>query len=58
MRRRLAINVDFLRPSYQEQLRYRSNQNLVEPWAIDETETMTNKIAYLYADVADGQAAL
>ncbi|NLF64691.1 MAG: DUF1998 domain-containing protein, partial [Chloroflexi bacterium] len=47
MRRELAINVDFLRPSYQEQLQYRSNQNLVEPWAIDETETMTNaKIAY------------
>jgi len=41
MRRELAINVDFLRPSYQEQLQYRSNQNLVEPWAIDETETMT-----------------
>lgn len=47
LRRELAIKVDYLRPDYQEQLRSRSNQYLVEPWAIDETELMVNAtIAY------------
>jgi hypothetical protein len=40
MRRELAIKVDFLRQDYQEKIRYKSNQYLVEPWAIDDAEQM------------------
>ncbi|HET6447304.1 MAG TPA: DEAD/DEAH box helicase [candidate division Zixibacteria bacterium] len=47
MRRELAINVDYLRPDYQESLQRRSNQYLVEPWSIDDVEVMTGAtIAY------------
>src|SRR5690606_3855976 len=49
LRRELAINVDFLNPAYQEQIGYRSDQQLTEPWAIDEAErrSMTNaKVAF------------
>ena len=41
MRRELAIKVDYLRPDYQETIKFRSNQRLVEPWFIDEKELMT-----------------
>ncbi len=49
LRRELAIKVDFLNPAYQEQIGYRSDQQLTEPWAIDEAErrSMTNaKVAF------------
>lgn len=41
MRRELAIKVDHLRPDYQETIKFKSTQRLVEPWSIDENEQMT-----------------
>jgi ATP-dependent helicase YprA (DUF1998 family)/very-short-patch-repair endonuclease len=38
MRRELAIDVDYLDATWQEQLKLRSNQSLVEPWALEEDE--------------------
>lgn len=38
MRRRLAIKVDYLDLSYWDRIVRRSSQNLIPPWAIDETE--------------------
>ncbi len=38
MRRALAIKVDYLEASAQEQLVQRSNQTLVSPWGLDENE--------------------
>nr|BBH91650.1 RNA helicase [Thermosporothrix sp. COM3] len=38
MRRELAIKVDFLESSYQEQIKQQSSQYLIAPWAIDENE--------------------
>jgi hypothetical protein len=35
MRRELAIDVDYLRESWQEQLNQRSSQSLVEPWGLE-----------------------
>jgi DEAD/DEAH box helicase/Helicase conserved C-terminal domain len=47
LRRELAIKVDYLSGSYQEQLRQRSNQHLASPWAIDEEERLEQAgIAY------------
>ncbi len=47
LRRELAIKVDYLSSSYQEQLRQRSNQHLTPPWAIDEEERLEQAgIAY------------
>ena len=40
MRRELAISVNYLDPTWQEQIRQQSNQRLIAPWAIDENETM------------------
>lgn len=40
LRRELAIKVDYLAPAFQEQLRLRSNQHLILPWAIDEEEAL------------------
>lgn len=40
MRRSLAINVDYLKPLWQDSLRQRSNQYLVAPWGIDENEKL------------------
>ena len=40
MRRALAIDVDYLSGPYQEQLKQRSNQHLIPPWAIDEEEKL------------------
>ncbi len=39
MRRELAIKVDYLDPTYQENLLQQSSQRLIEPWAIDENES-------------------
>lgn len=36
MRRELSIKVDYLRQDYQEQIIQRSNQHLIEPWAIEQ----------------------
>ena len=41
LRRGLAVKVDYLDAIYQEGMKQRSSQGLAEPWAIDETETMT-----------------
>jgi very-short-patch-repair endonuclease len=38
MRRELAIDVDYLDADWQEQLKQRSNQSLVEPWGLEEDE--------------------
>ena len=38
MRRRLAIKVDYLDPEYQERIILRSNQHLIPPWALEESE--------------------
>ena len=40
MRRELAIKVDYLDADCQEQLKQRSSQRLVEPWALDEDEQL------------------
>jgi ATP-dependent helicase YprA (DUF1998 family)/very-short-patch-repair endonuclease len=40
MRRHLAIQVDYLNPVWQEQLKLRSNQHLIVPWAVDEEERL------------------
>jgi len=47
MRRELAIRVDYLDTSWQEALKQRSSQFLVDPWAIDEDEELVHaKILY------------
>ena len=40
MRRELAIKVDVLDADRQEELKQRSSQQLIGPWAIDENETL------------------
>ncbi len=40
LRRSLAIQVDYLSASWQEQLRHRSGQYLMPPWAVDEDERL------------------
>ncbi|MCC7018002.1 MAG: hypothetical protein IT564_12475, partial [Rhodospirillales bacterium] len=40
MRRGLAINVDYLDADWQERLKLRSSQFLVDPWALDEEEEL------------------
>jgi ATP-dependent helicase YprA (DUF1998 family)/very-short-patch-repair endonuclease len=40
LRRSLAIQVDYLNDKWQEQLKLRSNQYLLAPWAIDEQEIL------------------
>jgi len=40
MRREMAIEVDFLKASTQETIKYLSNQRLVPPWALDPDERM------------------
>lgn len=42
LRRGLAIRVDYLDAIYQEGMKQRSNQHLIIPWAIDETEQLTH----------------
>ncbi len=44
MRRELAIHVDYLDREYQERIAQLSSQRLVEPWALDENETMQTSI--------------
>jgi ATP-dependent helicase YprA (DUF1998 family)/very-short-patch-repair endonuclease len=38
MRRELAIDVDYLEQNWQEQLKQRSSQLLIEPWGLEEDE--------------------
>ena len=40
MRRELAIKVDYLDPSRQEEIKQQSSQHLIAPWAIDEDEEL------------------
>ncbi len=40
LRRELAIKVDYLDANYQESIKQKSSQRLIEPWAIDENEVM------------------
>ncbi len=42
LRRELAIKVDYLDPAYQERIQQRSSLRLIEPWAIDDEETMVH----------------
>ncbi|MCB0013267.1 MAG: DEAD/DEAH box helicase, partial [Anaerolineales bacterium] len=42
LRRELVIKVDYLEESFQERIQQRSSQRLIEPWSIDESETMTH----------------
>jgi ATP-dependent helicase YprA (DUF1998 family)/very-short-patch-repair endonuclease len=42
MRRGLAIRVDYLDTEWQERLKQRSSQFLVDPWAIDEQEELVH----------------
>ncbi|RIK52136.1 MAG: hypothetical protein DCC57_10250 [Chloroflexi bacterium] len=42
LRRELAVKVDYLDETYQEQIRQRSSQKLTEPWAIDEGEVLAH----------------
>jgi ATP-dependent helicase YprA (DUF1998 family) len=42
MRRELAIRVDYLSDTWQEALKQRSSQYLVDPWAIDEEEELVH----------------
>ena len=47
MRRSLAIQVEYLTPNWQSQLRLRSTQYLLPPWAIEEEEKLeVAKIVY------------
>ena len=41
LRRELAIHVDYLTQSWQESLKQRSSQHLIQPWAVDEDEQLT-----------------
>jgi len=47
MRRELAIKVDYLTPAYQESLVQQSSQRLIEPWAIDENESLAMEHAFV-----------
>jgi ATP-dependent helicase YprA (DUF1998 family)/very-short-patch-repair endonuclease len=47
MRRELAIKVNYLDPRYQERIKQQSGQKLIDPWAIDEDETMEHAGAVL-----------
>jgi ATP-dependent helicase YprA (DUF1998 family)/very-short-patch-repair endonuclease len=40
MRRELAVRVDYLSNTWQEGLKQRSSQHLIDPWAIDEEEEL------------------
>jgi ATP-dependent helicase YprA (DUF1998 family)/very-short-patch-repair endonuclease len=42
LRRDLAIRVDYLDPTYQQQLQQVSSQRLIEPWALDENEELVH----------------
>jgi very-short-patch-repair endonuclease len=42
MRRELAVRVDYLSGTWQEALKQRSSQYLVDPWAIDEEEELVH----------------
>lgn len=42
MRRELAVRVDYLSSTWQEALKQRSSQYLVDPWAIDEEEELVH----------------
>ncbi len=56
MRRELAIKVDYLNPTYQENLLQQSSQRLIEPWAIDENESFAMEhAAVLFPRPAQGR---
>lgn len=40
MRHRLAIKVDYLKPSFQDSIRQQSSQHLISPWKIDDDEKL------------------
>src|SRR5205807_1044288 len=48
LRRELAIKVNYLDRTFQEQIQQKSSQRLIDPWAIDENEAR----ALEYASVA------
>ena len=40
MRQGLAVRVDYLDPNYQERLQQQSRQRLIQPWALDDEESL------------------
>ncbi len=56
LRRELAIKVDYLNPTYQESLLQQSSQRLIDPWAIDENESLAMEhAAILFPRPAQGR---
>ncbi len=56
MRRELALKVDYLNPTDQENLLQQSSQRLIEPWAIDENESLAMEhAAILFPRAAQGR---
>ena len=56
LRRELAIKIDYLNPAYQESLLQQSSQRLIEPWAIDENESLAMEhAAVLFPRPAQGR---
>lgn len=56
MRRELALKVDYLNAQYQENLLQQSSQRLIDPWAIDENESMAMEhAAVLFPRPAQGR---
>jgi hypothetical protein len=56
LRRELAIKVDYLDETFQEQLRQRSGQRLKSPWAIDENEALTHATVVLPRSARSGDS--
>ncbi len=54
MRRELAIKVDYLTPVYQDSLIQQSSQRLIDPWAIDENESLAMDHAFVLCPRASG----
>ncbi len=56
LRRELVIKVDYLSPPYQESLLQQSSQHLIDPWAIDENESLAMEhSAVLFPRPAQGR---
>jgi len=57
MRRELAIKVDHLDSVYQEQIRQRSSQRLIAPWALEDNEDMTRSAVMYPRSVRPGEVS-
>lgn len=54
-RRELAISVDYLNPVYQERIQQLSSQNLIDPWSIDEGESL-ERSRVIYPRSSNGES--